>query len=411
MISVVFKKRKLLLAQQLALFLFVILFSNAHALSSRYSHVKSRKQVHSAILANTSISSEKSTCAVDLDDDVRFAHQRYLDAINISNRYIDLKTNAAVSLVIADGQDVFLYTKKNIDFDGIKNVFGDQVKSKGECSITGGNSDGIKIFIFNANISEESSIDRHFEFVYPQNQDDNSYKQKLSVHLGKYLFVNRISSSELGFDEASRTIVHEAMHLFGQDRLILMEPEFDHEISSRYYLENLIKINPQFQDEIRSQICYSLDVLKLRLKNKDAAYKKKQSAFLLSKLLKLNRSIKVNYGIGEIENYWYLLEGIPEYYDHQVLVKHSPDRLLDIYRVSCEQRDNNLNYFYPNLIGAAIFHGYEMLGSPVKPEFNLFSEFKDIKAWSFRLDSYIIKDKTSKKLRLPGLKKRIKKRR
>lgn len=363
------------------------------------------------MVANASISSEKCTCAVDLDDDVRFAHQRYLDAINISNRYIDLKTNSAFSLVISDGQDVFIYTKKNIDFEGIKDVYGDQIKSKGQCSIAGGNNDGLNTFIFNTSVSEESSIDRHFEFVYPQNQAGNFYKQKLSNYLGKYLIVNKISSSELGFDEVSRTIIHETMHLFGQERLILMEPEFNHEVSSRYYLENLIKINPQFQDEIRSQVCYSLDVLKLRLKNKDAAYKKKQSAFLLSKLLKLNKSIKVNYGIGEIENYWYLVEGIPEYYDHQVLVKHSPDRLLDIYRISCEQRDNNLNYFYPNLIGAAIFHAYEMLGSPVKPEFNLFSEYKDIKAWSFRLDSYIIKDKTSKKLRLTGLRKRLKNRR
>lgn len=397
--------------QQVALFLFVLLFSNAHALSSRYSHVKSRKQANNPIVADVSISSEKITCTVDLDDDVKLAHQRYLDAINISNRYIDLKMNTAVSLVISDGQDVFLYTKRNIDFDVIKNIFGDQIKSKGECSTAGGNSDGLKTFIFNASMSEESSVDRQFEFVYPTIKDDNLYKNKLAIHLGKYLFINRMSSSELGFDEVSRTIVHESIHLFGQDRLILMEPQFDYEISSRSYLENLSKINPQFQDEIRIQICYSFDVLKLRLKKGNVAYKKKQSAFLLSKLIKSNRNAKVNYGIGEIENYWYLVEGIPEYYDHQVLVTHSPDRLLDIYRFSCEQRDKNLSYFYPNLIGAAIFHGYEMLGSPVKSEFNLFSEFRDIKAWSLRLDSYIIKDKNSKKLRLAGLKKLIKKRR
>ena len=406
LISAATKKCRLLCKQLLALFFIGLFLSTVYAYPSRYPRVKSVKPTKPTIVTTT-----KNPCQIDLVDDVKSSHQRYMDAINISNWIIDFRNNSTLSLVVFDSKNLFIYTRKKIYLDDFREVLGDQITSKAACPRADDLPDGLSFYIFDVAIDEDAYGLQPFQFVYPNSENHAVIKYKLSNLLGKYLFVNQRRDSKLEADEVSRTIVHEAIHLFGQDRLVLMEPNFDQEISSRYYLDNLRKTNIQFHGIIKNQICYSYEVLKLRIQNKNFNYKKREGALLLSKLLRLNKDKKVNYGIDDIESYWYLLEGIPEYLDHQILLTQSPDRLLEIYRTSCEEKDDKLEYFYPNLVGAAIFHSYEMLGSPKKKELDLISGFEDIKTWSHRLDSYVIKDKNNKKFRSNFLKKNKKIRR
>jgi len=69
--------------------------------------------------------------------------------------------------------------------------------------------------------------------------------------------------------------------------------------------------------------------------------------------------------VQEAEKFWYLVEGIPQYMDEQILIKNGSARdIVSSYRAHCSITQQTNDVFYPLLAGAALSHGLDfILGS------------------------------------------------
>jgi len=300
----------------------------------------------------------KASC---LDNNFKYLDDEFTNAIKLSKWTDQFSLKNKHTLVINVGQYLFIYSTKQIDVEDIKLELGSSVEQLNLCDQVYSNhtSENIQYkFKFFALKPLEPRQINQFRFIYPPSKKDSEMSEieKFAKKYGPLLFIKAPQVSNFQIEEIQRTIIHEGMHLFGQKELFLLEPYvLQSNLSGRDYLQEISTHSQSFKSQLSNEICLSLEVINALLSKESSS--KTLISGNLKKLLESNAARKYLFAINDIENYWIMHEGIPEFLDHQILINKSPERLASIYQDACDNPEIKGKYFYPNLIGAAIFHG------------------------------------------------------
>ena len=296
-----------------------------------------------------------------LDKNFKLLDDEFTNAINLAKWSNQFSLQNRHTLVINIEKYLFIYSTKQIDVEDIKLDLGSAVEQLNLCHQIYSNNSSEKFqykLIFYALKPLEPRQVNQFKFIHPPSNREEAMSgiEMLAKKYGPILFIKAPKVSNFQIEEVQRTIIHEGMHLFGQKGLFFLEPHvIQSNLSSRDYLQEISTHSQSFKSQLSNEICLSLDVINASIIIEPLS--KIQILENLNKLLDSNRARKYFFGINNIENYWIILEGIPEFLDHQILVNKSPERLASIYQEACDYPESRDKYFYPNLIGAAIFHG------------------------------------------------------
>jgi hypothetical protein len=324
-----------------------------------------------AAAQNTSENGEINTlpkkiqnCVEGNYENTDYLNQRFTEAINLSKWSSEFNLSLKHTIIIYKNELLFIYSSTEISLEDIKRTIDKKAEVINACDkISEAQQNSNETFKLIVNLSKplELTSANQFRFIYPPVKNlPASPIENLARKTGPVLFITTYSNTTLEIEEIQRTVIHEGMHLFGQQELLMLEPEnTQSRLSSREYLQQLAMLNDSFKIDINKQICLASTIVQKKLKQSTVS----DNAILLNiaELIELNILNKDKYEIKDIENYWILVEGIPEYLDHQILMKYAPERLIAIYQQACELRGLQQKIFYPNLIGAAIFHGFDII--------------------------------------------------
>lgn len=221
--------------------------------------------------------------------------------------------------------------------------------------------------LFVPSLRKVSSGTEHvFDFIYPHHdlsrrEVGNSPQAAASV-LGRYLYVTLPSIDASQLIELERTLVHEGMHLFGQGHILGREPEPPAmALSGRGFLEQKVLEDPLFRKGVIAEVCEAHRVLRLIIESRPSREEVREG---LRRMRANAQQRFLFYNSRDVELFWYYTEGIPQYLDHQILLRPSGstrDQLLSLYDGYCKGDISGGQVFYPNLVGAAYLHGYEYL--------------------------------------------------
>ena len=207
-----------------------------------------------------------------------------------------------------------------------------------------------------------------YDFIYPQydlgrRASGNSPQAAASI-LGRYLYITLPSVDDSQLIELERTLIHEGMHLFGQGHILGREPVPPAmALTGRGFLEQKVLEDPLFRKGVVSEVCEAHRVLRLILESRSSREEVREGLRRMRAIAQQRFSI---YNSRDLEFFWYYAEGIPQYLDHQVLLKDrgfGQDKLLSLYDGYCKGEISGGQVFYPNLVGAAYLHGYDYLVS------------------------------------------------
>jgi len=215
------------------------------------------------------------------------------------------------------------------------------------------------------------SKDDAYEFIYSLNGESplkSDYFTKLANSFGKLLFIKLDNMDQSSLIEAGRTIIHEGMHLYGQQNIIAAQPTPpDRSLSSRTYLQAL---SPDFNNLVQKEICLDAKLVAKISKNPDK--NRDEIIDILVDILAISSKRQDLFSTGPLEAYWYVLEGLPQYLDQKYLMKKNSDKLVRLYENFCSDAQAQTKIFFPTLAGAAIFLAFDTI-------------FKDEKSWMFEL--------------------------
>lgn len=202
-----------------------------------------------------------------------------------------------------------------------------------------------------------------YQLIYPERgmgSQDNTLT-RLANKLGKFLLIHSDSLGEDAILEIGRTVIHEGMHLFGQQQIIGAEPlSPDPSIRGRTYLQ---LNNPKYAELVQEEICLNAEMIERINENYEDIHQQAENDFkiieLLYKSIRVSEKRQEKFNTKPMESYWYLLEGLPQYLDQNYLKKRNPKKLVRIYKNLCSDPDAQSKTFYPNMTGAALFMGIE----------------------------------------------------
>lgn len=181
---------------------------------------------------------------------------------------------------------------------------------------------------------------------------------KLASAFGKILLLEEIDFKSDVMEEVQRSIIHEAMHLYGQKNLFSQEPQgLDNTTSGRMYLRHLESIDEEYRNSIKRELCLNSQLMRLVIEND--ANSKIRVLELLQKILAVYFQRDKMFGVGSIDAYWYMVEGVPQFLDQKFILKKNPQKVLRAYDVYCQYATGMHQGFYGNLAGSAIFHGLD----------------------------------------------------
>ena len=209
-----------------------------------------------------------------------------------------------------------------------------------------------------------------FLFVYPGSKDslvrDGVDLNAVAKAVGKFLYIEVGALDKRGLIELQRTIVHEGAHFFCQTELLAASPKGgDEGFSSRQLLMAQYRGNIDFRDSVDREICVAKELLEAVFS--DTKKNKSEVKSLLLKMIKIANDRRESSGtnVNDAEKFWYLVEGIPQYLDHAILIQNgAKSAIIDPFDAHCTNGERYTNAFYPLLAGAAIGHGLDfVLGS------------------------------------------------
>ena len=209
-----------------------------------------------------------------------------------------------------------------------------------------------------------------FLFVYPGTNNslvrDDVDLNAVAKVVGKFLYVEAGKRDKHSLMEIQRTIVHEGVHFFGQNEILGSSPKGgDQGFSSRQFLIAKYRENIDFRASVVQELCVGKELLEAIFI--DTKNSREEVKTLLIKMIKIGNDRRDNSTINvkDAEEFWYLVEGIPQYLDHEILIRNgAKGALIDLFRPYCMKEEYNTSVFYPLLAGAAIAHGLDfVLGS------------------------------------------------
>jgi len=184
--------------------------------------------------------------------------------------------------------------------------------------------------------------------------------------IGKFLYIEVGILDKTALVEIQRTIIHEGVHFFGQSNILISAPKVsDVGSSSRELLIAEYRENDDFRLSVHRELCIGREIL-----DKVFAESKPTKSEIRSLLVHMvgianDRRDGSRIDVKEAEKFWYLVEGIPQYMDQQILIKNgSASDIGHSYRIYCTSMQSPVDGFYPLLAGAALSHGLDfVLGS------------------------------------------------
>jgi hypothetical protein len=313
---------------------------------------------------------------------------------NWDKKFIDSIHKKAVILFQTDS-NYFLFTNqlktdqflidKLIDTKSIKIICRSQI------------NDTVPFLIIKKDNQRKFESERLFYFVYRGNKNFNEL-DSLSKFFNRILLINATNADHIIKNEIELTIAHESIHLFsqneifdgipplriedvlvnenGNDKTNLEKINFEDEkcsfeineiqkYSNREYLDFKYRCLPKFKELIQKEICLDKELINTIVnKNEDNNYSKFRTTIILIEIFKLLRE-KNNLYLDNnlaLEWYWYLAEGLPQYFEQKILIKRRSTRILKNYDEHCSLANNSSDmFFYPLLTGSAIWHGLEFI--------------------------------------------------
>ena len=272
------------------------------------------------------------------------------------------------TIVISTTKALIFYTNTNStkEINKIKELSEELVRRKLHLiCFDKSNSSIYPTAIFQYTKPELASNLTSYSFVYPtftprlsNNQVNLNY---VSNKLGSFLYIYLPSTSDTDLTEMQRTLTHEGAHFFGQSKIINLQPLIvGTEIDSRSYLSTNYEKNSHFRGLVNQELCIASSLLEGVL-----VYPKKSKNDINDLLYQMWIIRKERNNINEVdiieaENFWYLVEGIPQFLDHNVLIeKKQISKLINSYKLFCEEDYISNFSFYPLYAGAAVAAGIE----------------------------------------------------
>jgi len=252
------------------------------------------------------------------------------------------------------------------------------------------------LYIKKNELKKEKKENGFYVFLKPGISDQYQELIVLRNYFGPILYTNLELLTELSLKTLEIKITHEAVHLFGQEEIQNFSPEFKpfltlsnidsnidsrisisqknidfcqlysnskDEIESREYLQFKEKCFFEFRKLVIKEICLAQNLIQIIIENKKNKISQKQILNLLMQIketLKMRTELFDDQGL-QLEWYWYLVEGVPQYLEQKVTINKNIDRISDHYQSYCNQVDGYEDVFYALLTGAAIWHGLEYL--------------------------------------------------
>jgi hypothetical protein len=214
--------------------------------------------------------------------------------------------------------------------------------------------------------------------------------------------INASKADHVINNEIELTIAHEAIHLFSQDDIfdgippsrlentlinennsqnenqqiiiqpiILKNEACDQELknirmfSNREYLDFKYRCLPKFNELVEKEACLDLELIKtISQPHEDTNGSRLQAIILLKEIFKIMRDKNELYKDNNLalEWYWYLAEGLPQYFEQKILLQRKSIRIISNYEEHCHPTNNSKDmFFYPLLTGSAIWHGLEFI--------------------------------------------------
>lgn len=271
-----------------------------------------------------------------------------------------------------------------------------------------------------------------YAFLHPGFDDQYGEISILKNYFGSILYTNLELMTEISYVTLEVKITHEAIHLFGQPELQNYQPEFKineefiakedevmpiateeesckltkdsaQELSSRQYLQLKEKCSRSYNESVRNEICLDNKLIDIisnnRIPNK---LTRNQVLTLMNEIKKelRQRTMLFDDQDLQLEWYWYLIEGVPQYLEQKVSLNKDIDRISNHYKSYCSKEDGYQGIFFPLLTGAAIWHGFEYLfdntnhwdGLALPSEYNVKSS-ENSKEWFDEFQSILDKYK------------------
>lgn len=233
-----------------------------------------------------------------------------------------------------------------------------------------------------------------FNFLYHKDKQGFEDYANISKFFGKTLLINLESVNPNILEELELTITHEALHLFGQDKIQFSEPVINkkkneiqtinldqtainidgkcnidqkilEEFDGREYLEYKNKCSLDFKKSVSHEICLDRNLMIFIMQTRNDRKNDNKLHVLLSLkeiIYEMEKRLSIDENeIFSLEWYWYLMEGVPQYMEQIILMEKNPNRLVSQYNAYCEELSGHEEYFYPLLAGSAIWHGLDYI--------------------------------------------------
>lgn len=216
--------------------------------------------------------------------------------------------------------------------------------------------------------------DRNYLFLYP---GDSARKyvtelEQLSKVIGKTLVLQFPDSSPKNLLEMRKTIVHEGAHLFGQEIIASVEPlPPDTRQTGRAYIEQLVQTNQDFRESVQNEFCHARKLFAEVNAARDIDRDEDIKGILLQ-MLDESETRGDLFDVYDLESFWYVLEGVPQYLE-QLIDKETDPRVLEQrYDQLCASASDAEFSLYFVYLGAAFLHGVDLVSSEKSSELEFF---------------------------------------
>ena len=307
-------------------------------------------------------------CGERLGKQLDFVDEKVFDALNASAWVGGYDLNRQYFIALQSARVLRLYIKMGDGFEWtqtrINDIFRLLSLKKGTltCVEIGkfANGSKLKIISFEAQASNWEPMPFRFISSLSISEKNEDRWVKVALTFGKILLLQENDFNSNVIEEVQRSIIHEAMHLYGQQKLFSQEPQgLEGTLKGRMYLRYLETTNEEYRYSVKRELCLDLGLMRLVVENNENH--KIQVLDLLRKIFMIYSERDELFQVGPLDAYWYMVEGVPQFLDQKFILNKNPQKVLKAYDRYCDSPNGPGQAFYGNLAGAAILHGLDYL--------------------------------------------------
>ena len=334
---------------------------------SACTHVEFKPQTNTPVVAGVDAQPMR-LCGERLGKQLDFVDEKVFDALNASAWVGGYDLNRRYFIALQSSRVLRLYIKMG---DGsqwtqarINDLFRLLSLKKGALTCVEiskfTKASTLRIISFEAQASNWEPISFRFISSLSSSEKNEDRWVKLASAFGKILLLQEDDFNSNVIEEVQRSIIHEGMHLYGQQKLFSQEPQgLEGTLKGRIYLRYLENTKEEYRYSIKREVCLDLDLMRLVVENNENH--KTQVVDLLRKIFMIYSERDELFQVGTLDAYWYMVEGVPQFLDQKFILYKNPQKVLKAYDHYCGSPNGPGEAFYGNLAGAAILHGLDYL--------------------------------------------------